>query len=217
MNLLLRHLLILSVLLWSFSPAASAATTATLTVGGSSGPISATTGTAVVFDLNVSCGGASSNDLIYVPGSAQPKDNEGKSEIAWAIQNQSAATIRIDSFGVSWNCLNDPGNVCSAWKFDYVKFDVNDENKIYENMAPVDISNSFPVTGFDTNVGDQSPYQNRYIDIAAGQTISINEMEFVDFWGEKYKYIPSGTSVEFTVTWRDVNGNSYPQVFTVTW
>ena len=218
---------LLTSLLFSLSlPAFAATSTVSLTVGGSSGPIAATTGSPVVFDVTVDCGTASDDDLVVVTGSVQPKDGDPDSEIAWDIRNDSGSTIRINKFGVSWNCLVDPGSVCSDWKFAHMRFDVPDENKIYEDMSPVDNSNSFPLMTFDTNVADTSPYTNPYIDIAAGETVPINEMEFV-WWDptaeggagdwEKYENIQTGTSVEFTVTWGDVSGNTYTQIFTLTW
>lgn len=208
--------LILSLLLFISLPAFSATSSVSLTVGGSSGPITATAGSPVVFDVAVACGTASSDELIYVPGTAQPKNGDPESEISWDIRNDTGSTIRINKFGVSWNCLNDPGNVCSNWYFDYVKFEeppVNNPNKIFDAAGA---SNSFPLTTFDRNVG-QDANAHPYLDIVAGATIPINEMEFVDSGGNKYENIQSGTSVEFTVTWGDTNGNTYTQIFTLTW
>ncbi len=198
-------------------PAISATSTVSLTVGGSSGPIAATTGSPVVFDVTVDCGTASNTDLVVVTGSVEPKQDRLDSEVAWDIRNDSGSTIRINKFGVSWNCLTDPDSVCSDWEFAHMRFDVPDENKIYEAMSPVDNNNSFPLTTFDDDVADSSPYTNPYIDIADGETVPINEMEFVDSSGDKYEDIQSGTSVEFTVTWGDTDGNTYTQIFTLTW
>ncbi len=196
------------------------AATADLTVGGSNGPISVAVGTPVSFDVLVDCG-SSSDELIYVPGTAGPKGGDVSSEVGWDIRNDTASTIRIDSFGVSWDCVNDPGGVCSSWLFDYVKFEKNqpviDPNKIFEAISPTDANNSFPLTTFDTNVGKTAPYQTPYLDIAPGETVQINEMEFVDSNGDKINPVPAGTSVEFTVTWGDSNGNTYIEIFTVTW
>jgi hypothetical protein len=215
-------ILLFCVLGLGFLPLSSfAASSVDLTVGGSNGPISVNVGDTVNFDVAVNCGAGNSNDLIYVPGTVQPKDGDNESEVEWSIRNDTASTIRINKFGVSWNCINDPGGVCGSWKFDYVKFEedqpVADPNKIYEDMSPVDNSNSFPLTVFDSNVGDNNPYRNRYLDIAPNQTVQINEMEFVDNTGDKIEPVPSGTEVEFTVTWGDTNGNTYTQTFSVTW
>ena len=199
-----------------FPQISEGATTVDLTVGGNSGPITTTVGTPVVFDVNVNCGTSPSGGLIYVPGTAQPKGGDRESEVAWDIQNQTASTIRIVSFGVGWNCLNDPGNICSNWFFDYVKFDtppVSGARKIFDSARS---SNPFPLTNFDRNVGTGS-YAHPYIDILPGATVPISEIEFVDSRGEKFENIPSGTSVEFTVTWGDANGNTYVQTFSVTW
>jgi hypothetical protein len=135
------------------------------------------------------------------------------------MTNNTASTIRINGFGLSWNCVNDPGNVCATWKFDYVKFGnpVNKANKIYKSACngPND---PFPVTDFDRNVGN-APYDHPWIDIAAGATVDIDEFEMVDPAAgcKKIDPVPAGTEVEFTVTWRDTNGNTYPQTLTVTW
>ncbi len=212
---LLLTALFTSLCLFISLPAISATSTVSLTVGGSSGPIAATTGNPVVFDVTVDCGSASSTDLVVVSGTVQPKGGD-TSEIAWDIRNDSGSTIRINKFGVSWNCLNDPGNVCSDWYFDYVKFlepPVNNPNKLFDAAGS---SDPFPLTTFDRDVG-QDANAHPYLDILADATIPIEEMEFVDSGGNKIENIQSGTSIEFTVTWGDTNGNTYTQIFTLTW
>ena len=198
-----------------------AASSVDLTVGGSNGPISVDVDQTVTFDVTVNCGTGNSTELVYVPGTAQPKGGDSKSEVAWDIRNDTDSTIRINKFGVSWNCIVDPDGVCASWKFDYVKFEKNQPvkgpNKIYDGEGPVDDSNSFPLTPFDTDVGDKDPYKEKYLDIDPNETVQINEMEFVDKDGDKIKPVQSDTQVEFTVTWGDTAGNTYTQIFSVTW
>jgi hypothetical protein len=185
-----------------------------ISVGSSNGPITVAVNEVVTFDAYVIC----DDDLVYVEGTAVPKDTDNDSEAAWRIQNQSIASIRITGFGVGWECINDPSGQCDTWLFDYLKFDspVINANKIYDLLiSPVDNANSFPVTDFDTLVGDV-PYDNMWIDISPDEVIAINEIEFVDSHGNKIT-MASGTSVSFTVTWRDSNANTYVNIFTVTW
>lgn len=215
MRYILRFFFVLLLGLLPFS--VFAASSVDLTVGGSNGPILVNVGEAVNFDVTVNCGTGNSTELVYVPGTAQPKGGGSKSEVAWDIRNDTASTIRINQFGVSWNCINDPGGVCDSWKFDYVKFDLNNANKIYETLPPVDNNNSFALTAFDADVSDDNPFRNPYLDIAAGDTVHINEMEFVDNVGNKIDPVPNGTQVEFTVSWGDTAGNTYTQIFSVTW
>ncbi len=187
-----------------------------ITSGGSNGPIVVAVGATVTFDAAVIC----DDLLIAVPGSEGPKGGDPESEVEWQIRNDSPATIRLVAFGVDWVCLNDPGGDCGSWRFDYLKFDdpVNAAKKIYDAMSPA--PTSFPVTPFDRNVGSGGAgniYGNPWLDVAPGQVVDINEMEFVDAGGDKIDPMTAGTQVEFTVTWRDDAGIDYVQVLTVTW
>ncbi|WP_198263207.1 hypothetical protein [sulfur-oxidizing endosymbiont of Gigantopelta aegis] len=137
-------LLILTISL----PTSLYATSVSISVGGSRGPINVAVNDVVTFDADVIC----NDDLVYVDGTAAPKDTHNDSEVAWRIKNQSLSTIRLTSFGVSWECLNDPSSQCDTWLFDYLKFDapVINANKIYDVLiSPVDNANSFPITDFD--------------------------------------------------------------------
>ncbi len=188
------------------------ATTINISVNGSNQPVTTSIGQTVQFDVSVICSGL----LEYVPGTAQSKDNDTDAEVAWSMQNNSPDTIRLTGFGVSWNCITDTANLCATWSFDYLLFDspVTNPINIYDDLPAS--SPTFPVTDFDTNVGG-APFDQPYLDVTSGSTVLINEIEFVDSSGDQVNNVPSGTQVEFTVTWRDINGNTYPQIFTVTW
>ena len=198
----------LLVLIFLFPLTLSHAATINITVNGSDQPVTTSVGQTVVFDVSVICGNVN-NTLINVPGSEKVKD---KSEVSWTIRNNSASPIRVTGFGVSWNCITDPGNICSTWKFEHLHL----EKAIFKDLAATPSTNPFPVTDFDTDVG-KKPNDNPYFDIPAGSDIKIKHMTFVDSTGKKTDPVPSGTQVQFTATWRDDNNNTYPQVFTVTW
>ena len=196
------------ILLTTYAPAQ--ATTVNISVGGSEQTVTAVTGQTIQFDVSVICSG----DLDYIDGTGQPKGNKSKSEVEWSFINNSSATIRLTGFGITWNCLSGD---CNGWFFDYLKFDspVEGAKKIYDNKSPV--TPPFSVTDFDSDVGNSNEHKNPYLDIPDGSSVGINEIEFVDSKGKKIDKISSGTKLELFVTWRDTNGNTYPQNFTVTW
>ena len=205
---------VLAVFLAAAATAAGAAEV-TISANGSTGPVVAVTvGTPVTFAANVAC----NDELAVVPGTVQPKNGGKSSEIEWSFTNNTNSTIRLTGFGLTWNCVSDPGNVCDTWRFDYLKFGtpVTGANKIYDS-ACYDVNNAFPVTDFDRDVGDKA-YANPWLDVDPGATIDVDEFEMVDPGGcKKINPVPAGTEVEFTVTWRDDTGKTYPQTFTVTW
>ncbi len=204
----------LAVLLAAAATAAGAATV-TISANGSTGPVvTVPVGSAVSFAASVTC----NDELAVVTGTVQPKNGGNSSEVEWSFTNNTASTIRLTGFGLSWNCISDPGGVCDSWRFDYIKFGapVTGATKIYDS-ACYDVNNAFPVTDFDRNVGDRA-YANPWLDVAPGATIDVDEFEMVDPGGcAKINPVPSGTEVEFTVTWRDDTGKTYPQTLTVTW
>jgi len=210
-----KSLLLTMVLALLAAGSPAGAGNVTISANGATGPVvTVSVGTSVTFDANVTC----NDDLTVVPGSEGPKNGGTTSEVEWQFINNTASTIRLTGFGISWNCLTDPDNICDSWRFDYLKFGnpVTVANKIYD-PACYDDSNSFPVTDFDRDIGNGA-YANTYLDVAAGDTIDIDEIEFVDSGcGGKIDPVTSGTQVEFTVTWRDDTGGLYPQIFTVTW
>lgn len=217
-----QRLFVFYYLLILFIPYSSVqATTVNISVAGSDQPVTAVTGQSIQFDVSVTCAGGLGY-LSYVEGTAQSKDNKSKSEIEWSFINNSPETIRLTGFGVTWRCIS---GECNDWFFDYLKFDkpVNGAKKIYKDKSPV--SSPFSVTDFDSNVGDSKEYKHPYLDITAGSKVKVDEIEFVTFKGKKkdkkegkkIEHISSGTKLELSVIWRDINGNTYPQNFTVTW
>jgi len=189
------------------------ATSVNITVNGSDQAVTTTAGQVVQFDISVICAGL----LEYIDGTGQSKGNKSKSEVEWSFINNSSETIRLTGVGISWNCIVDADGDCAIWGFDYLKFDdpVEGAKKIYEDKNPT--NSPFSVTDFDSNVGNSNEHKNPYLDVRAGETVEIDEIEFVDSDGDKIDNIKSGTQVEFTATWRDDQGNTYPQTFTVTW
>ncbi len=185
-----------------------------ITSGGSNGPIVVPVGSPVSFDAVVIC----DDLLIEVPGSEHPKKGDN-SEIAWQIRNDSPSTITLRSFGVDWECLNDPGagpgdqgESCANWEFLYLKVGngvPQGGGKHYKDNGPYPGVKPFPVTLFDKNPGFT-------FDVTPGQVIDIDEMEFVNDADKKF-VLDSNTQVRFTVTWEDIDGIQYVQVFTVTW
>ncbi len=205
----MNRLLLILLLAW-FGTAQAASVD--ITSGGSNGPIVVAVGATVTFDAAVIC----DDLLVQVPGSEGPKGGNSKSEIEWQIRNDTPTTIRLVAFGVDWVCLNDPGGDCGSWEFEYLKFGnpVTGAKKIYKNMSSV--PTSFSVTPFDEDVGGGG-FKDPWLDVAPGQVVDIDEIEFVDSGGNKIDPMTAGTQVEFTVTWRDDAGIDYVQVFTVTW
>ena len=212
--------IVLSFMLWLPSSMLHAATVTVSANGNSTGPVVVNAGTPVNFDAVVAC--ANTSDLIVVPGTTRPK-KPNKSEVSWTIQNQTANPITITGFGVSWQCVNDPNNVCANWRFDYIKLDkqptnptITQANKEFRGLAPV--ATDFPIHDFTADPNNFVANGQEFFVVNPGQSISINEIEFVDANGKKYKNLQgSGLSVDFTARWRDNNGNVYVQNFNITW
>jgi len=189
---------------------------------GNAGPVVVNVGANVQFDVVAQCVDTSS--IIVDPAvTPAPKKNEGTSEVAWQIRNQTNRPITINGFGVAWTCINDPNNVCGSWAFDYIKLDkapinpgITQADKEFRGLAPV--KNVFPVKLFSADTANFVANGQEFFTIAAGGTISINEIEFVDAQGKKFKNLKgTGLQVEFVTTWQDNAGNNYQNTFTVTW